>query len=132
MPPKKTAEQLRLARNTKALQITKAKARAREEFKQTAIKEQTDIIFNLRPTKSQIKRMLNNALLKRGINVPSMVHKTLVQIIHNYKKYKLPKKTRKPRKVKIINNVINTGEVENLDDDAQIDADYEYLLNKYR
>lgn len=135
MPPKKTAEQLRLARNAKARQRTKAKAKGREEAKRIIIKQQTDNIFKLRPTRPQIKKMLNDALLKKGINVSTMVHKTIVTIIKNYKKYKIPKKTRKPRKVKIINNIINTN-VENLDDvpqidDAQIDADYEYLLNKY-
>ena len=135
MPPTKTAEQLRLARNAKARQRTKAKAKGREEAKRIIIKQQTDNIFKLRPTRPQIKKMLNDALLKKGINVSTMVHKTIVTIIKNYKKYKIPKKTRKPRKVKIINNIINTN-VENLDDvpqidDAQIDADYEYLLNKY-
>lgn len=138
MPPKKTAEQLRLARNAKARQRTKAKAKGREEAKRIIINQQTDNIFKLRPTRPQIKKMLNNALTKKGINVSAMVHKTIVSIIKNYKNYKIPKKTRKPRKVKIINNVINTNmdnvinnEVENLDDDVQIDADYEYLLNKY-
>ena len=138
MPPKKTTKTLQLERTAKARQRTKAKAKERETQKRIVINQQADNIFKLRPTRPQIKKMLNNALTKKGINVSAMVHKTIVSIIKNYKNYKIPKKTRKPRKVKIINNVINTNTdnvindgVENLDDDAQIDADYEYLLNKY-
>lgn len=138
MPPKKTAESLRLERNAKARQRTKVKAKGREEQKRIVINQQTDNIFKLRPTRPQIKKMLNDALTKKGINVSAMVHKTIVTIIKNYKNYKIPKKTRKPRKLKIINNVINTNidnvnnnGVEDLDDDAQIDADFEYLKNKY-